>query len=527
MKKHYPLRNDLALTFLLILCVYSFGILDLSAQVGIGTANPDPSAILHIQSTNKGVLLPKVDLQNLTDKYTVSNPKEGLLVYNERYDDQNNLRKGFYIWDNEKWDKVENQSDVDEIMEGIDDRLKELEEGSGSGSGSGWALDGNSLSGNEFLGSTNEQPVIFKVNNVQEVQFGIRDRIAIGRNAAVSGERGFAIGYSAVVSSNDGYAYGRGASASGNDVYAYGYNSSASGSETYSFGREAASSGTRAYALGYQSKSSGTDSYSIGREAEASGTHSYAIGYQAKTSQSKVITLGGSDTRTGVGTGSPNSSAMLDVTSTNKGILVPRIQLDKTDQKNPVNNPANGLLVFNTATRNDVTPGFYYWYDNKWNQMMSEEGLGDYFVYAEMYKSGAGTHLNNAGNGNNSNPVWKEVDFGTDVVISNNVQTSASSITVPVKGIYRISYSVMMDNTASGGAKDIYLKLQKNNNDVAGSLSIANVKNGDIKTVSKTKLLELNKNDTLKIIAGGPESDDSIIIMSDGTNFNIELVRRL
>ena len=85
----------------------------------------------------------------------------------------------------------------------------------------------------------------------------------------------------------------------------------------------------------------------------------------------------------------------------------------------------------------------------------------------------------------------------------------------------------MMDNTASGGAKDIYLKLQKNNNDVAGSLSIANVKNGDIKTVSKTKLLELNKNDTLKIIAGGPESDDSIIIMSDGTNFNIELVRRL
>ena len=96
-----------------MLFVFFFSITGLSAQVGIGTANPDPSAILHIQSTNKGVLLPKVDLQNLTDKYTVSNPKEGLLVYNERYDDQNNLRKGFYIWDNEKWDKVENQSDID------------------------------------------------------------------------------------------------------------------------------------------------------------------------------------------------------------------------------------------------------------------------------------------------------------------------------------------------------------------------------------------------------------------------------
>ncbi|MCL6217381.1 hypothetical protein [Zunongwangia pacifica] len=521
MKKNYPLENNLALTVFSILFVYFLCINNISAQVGIGTTSPDPSAILHIQSTNKGVLLPKVDLQNLTDQYTVNNPTEGLLVYNERDDDGNNLRKGFYIWDNEKWDKVENQSDVDKIMEDIDERFKELEDGSG------WALNGNSLSGDEFLGSTNEQPIVFKVNNVQQAQFGIKDRMAIGRNAAVSGERGFAIGYSAAVSTNDGYAYGRGATASGNDVYAYGYNSSASGSESYSFGREAASSGTRAYALGYQSRSSGTDSYSIGREAEASGTHSYAIGYQAKTSQSKVITLGGSDTRTGVGTGSPNSSAMLDVVSTNKGVLVPRIQLDKTDQQNPVSNPANGLLVFNTATQNDVTPGFYYWYNNKWNQMMSEDGIGDYFVYAEVYKSGAATHLNNAGNGNNSNAVWKEVDFGTDVVISNNVETTASSITVPVKGIYRVSYSVMMDNTSGGGGKDIYLKLQKNNNDVSGSLSIANVKNGDIKTVSKTKLLELNKNDTLKIIAGGPESDDSIIVMSDGTNFNIELVRRL
>ncbi|MFC6860974.1 hypothetical protein [Zunongwangia atlantica] len=521
MKKNYPFKKNLLLTVFSIFFVAFFNSSELSAQVGIGTSNPDPSAVLHIQSTNKGVLLPKVDLQNLTDRNTVNEPTEGLLVYNRRDDNSHDLRKGFYIWDNEKWDKVENQSDIDDIMDEIDERFKELEDGSG------WALNGNSLNGSEFLGSTNEQPIVFKVNNVKQAQFGIKDRIAIGRNAVVSGERGFAIGYSAAVSTNDGYAYGRGSSASGNDVYAYGYNSSASGSETYAFGREAASSGTRAYSLGYQSKSSGIDSYSIGREAEASGTHSYAIGYQAKTSQSKVITLGGSDTRTGVGTGSPNSSAMLDVVSTNKGVLVPRIQLDKTDQQNPVSSPANGLLVFNTATRNDVTPGFYYWYNNKWNQMMSEENLGDYFVYAEVFKSDAPTPLNNAGNGSNPSPVWKEVDFGTDVVLSNNVETTDRSIRVPIKGIYRISYSIMISNTGSGGGKDIHFKLQKNNNDVPGSLSIANVKNNDVKTVSKTKLVSLNANDMLKIIAGGSESDSSIVIMSDGTNFNIELVRRL
>ncbi|UAB83557.1 hypothetical protein INR75_15460 [Zunongwangia sp. SCSIO 43204] len=164
-----------------------------------------------------------------------------------------------------------------------------------------------------------------------------------------------------------------------------------------------------------------------------------------------------------------------------------------------------------------------------WKDAATQEWVQDYidgyFVYAEVYKSGNATKLLNAGNGNNATAVWKDVDFGTEVVLSTNVATSSTSITVPVKGIYRISYSVMMDNTSGGGGKDIYLKLQNNGNDVPGSLSIANVKNGDIKTVSKTKLLSLNANNKLSIIAGGPESDDSIIIMPDGTNFNIELVR--
>ena len=523
MKKSYPFKNYFAQAVFLLFFATLFFSNSLSAQVGIGTSDPDPSSVLHIQSANKGVLLPKVDLENLTDKNTVHNPTEGLLVYNKRDDNSRDLRKGFYIWDNEKWDKVENQSDIDDIMEEIDERFKELEDGSG------WMLNGNELDGDEFLGSTNEQPIVFKVNNEKQAQFGIKDRIAIGRNAVVSGERGFAIGYSAAVSTNDGYAYGRGSSASGNDVYAYGYNSSASGSETYAFGREAASSGTRAYSLGYQSKSSGTDSYSIGREAEASGTHSYAIGYQAKTSQSKVITLGGSDTRTGVGTGSPNSSAMLDVVSTNKGVLVPRIQLDKTDQKNPVANPANGLLVFNTATQNDVTPGFYYWYDNKWNQMMSEESLGDYFVYAEVYKSG---NISFSNNGNIDCTDCTElsssntsIDFGTGVVLSNNVTYGDTFIEVPVDGIYRISYSVMLENTSGGGDKSVSMWLNKNGTDVAGSLSIANLKNHDIKTVSKTKLIELKKNEKLTIVAG--PSDSSVRVLPQGTNFNIEIVRRL
>lgn len=47
----------------------------------------------------------------------------------------------------------------------------------------------------------------------------------------------------------------------------------------------------------------------------------------------------------GIGTTTPNTSAILDVTSTNKGMLVPRLT---TTQMNAIASPANGLLVYNT-----------------------------------------------------------------------------------------------------------------------------------------------------------------------------------
>ena len=75
----------------------------------------------------------------------------------------------------------------------------------------------------------------------------------------------------------------------------------------------------------------------------------------------------------GIGTTSPNSSAMLDVQSTNKGMLVPRIALTAANAATPVTTPADALLVYNTATAgtgiNTIVPGFYYWNAsaNRWN----------------------------------------------------------------------------------------------------------------------------------------------------------------
>ncbi|MFH2141885.1 MAG: tail fiber domain-containing protein [Bacteroidota bacterium] len=62
----------------------------------------------------------------------------------------------------------------------------------------------------------------------------------------------------------------------------------------------------------------------------------------------------------------PNASAGLDVDFANKGLLIPRVALTQTTSVAPVTSPLTSLLVYNTATVNDVTPGYYYWNGSAW-----------------------------------------------------------------------------------------------------------------------------------------------------------------
>jgi hypothetical protein len=81
----------------------------------------------------------------------------------------------------------------------------------------------------------------------------------------------------------------------------------------------------------------------------------------------------------GVNTTTPN--AMLDIQSTNNGVLVPRVALTSITDAITVVNPAGGAiqtstLVYNTATAgvspNNVIPGFYYWNNatSRWIALM-------------------------------------------------------------------------------------------------------------------------------------------------------------
>jgi len=74
----------------------------------------------------------------------------------------------------------------------------------------------------------------------------------------------------------------------------------------------------------------------------------------------------------GFGTNAPAASAVVDMTATNKGMLLPRIALTATTVAAPVSAPANNLLVFNTATAGDVTPGLYFWNGTSWIRLLAK-----------------------------------------------------------------------------------------------------------------------------------------------------------
>ncbi|WP_347374574.1 hypothetical protein [Aequorivita sp. Q41] len=68
-----------------------------------------------------------------------------------------------------------------------------------------------------------------------------------------------------------------------------------------------------------------------------------------------------------VGIGNPDPAAALDISSTNNGLLIPRVGLSNTTSAAPLTEtPTVSEMIYNTATIADVSPGYYYWDGAKW-----------------------------------------------------------------------------------------------------------------------------------------------------------------
>ncbi|REC52840.1 MULTISPECIES: hypothetical protein [Chryseobacterium] len=83
-------------------------------NIGIGTNAPNTNSILDMSSSDKGILIPRVNLTSSTQDLNgdgdnnVANQPEGLLVFNSG----STLEKGYYFWNGTEWRNIKNSSSV-------------------------------------------------------------------------------------------------------------------------------------------------------------------------------------------------------------------------------------------------------------------------------------------------------------------------------------------------------------------------------------------------------------------------------
>jgi hypothetical protein len=103
-----------------------------------------------------------------------------------------------------------------------------------------------------------------------------------------------------------------------------------------------------------------------------------------------VVISGHTQVAIGTDNTPPANSAMLDIQSTSKGILVPRMT---AAQRTAISSPANGLMVYQT----DGTTGFYYYNGTAWTSLAGSGGTSPGHYIGELFGGGIVCWVDNTG----------------------------------------------------------------------------------------------------------------------------------
>ena len=176
----------------------------------------------------------------------------------------------------------------------------------------------------------------------------------------------------------------------------------------------------------------------------------------------------------GIGTTNPNVSSMLDITSTNSGLLIPRIALTSTTDVATIASPIVSLLIYNSG----FTPnGYYYWNGSVWVQL----GLAN-AAWSLTGNTGTSSATNFLGTIDDIDIVFKRNNLragfiGNPNTVSGNKNTSfgANSLNASGTGIRNtaIGTNVLPSNTTGQlnvaiGDQSMFSNLTGNTNTVIG-----------------------------------------------------------
>lgn len=211
--------------------------------------------------------------------------------------------------------------------------------------------------------------------------------------------------------------------------------------------------------------------------------------------------------QTGIGTTTPHASAKLDVSSTNKGFLPPRVTLTSATDVTTIASPAEGLLVYNLGS-SGLQAGYYYWNGANWATIATASSTGSGLaasnlvnLYAKAYSTASGDIANASGHTftvpvsgrylfdfsctgySNATITYKvrqgTTDIGTDAQTSyNNTVHVEYNGKIEVNLQSGITYNVYVNSTGNRDLGDydrVYYKLVAGNLPVNQHIASANI----------------------------------------------------
>lgn len=257
-----------------------------TAQVGIGTSNPNASSILDIVSNDQGVLFPRIDLNSLTTAAPVDNPATGLVVWNTDLANSG-VNMGMHYWDGTKWQSLVTKTKLDSEL-------------ASSGTGGGWAEGGNTAGTGDFIGTTNYVPLEFRTNNKRVGFIQPVGGIALGKGSAANENRSIAIGVDAKSDTN-------------NEAVAIGSNAEAVGYKSTAIGAASEATNNNSIAIGTSTNSTKLNSTALGNAANSTAQNATAIGHNAVANKTNTVILGDNSTaKVGIGTSNPTEKLQVN-----------------------------------------------------------------------------------------------------------------------------------------------------------------------------------------------------------------------
>ena len=249
--------------------------------------------------------------------------------------------------------------------------------------------------------------------------------------------------------------------------------------------------------------------------------------------------------QTGIGTTTPNASAKLDVFSTTKGFLPPRVALTSTSSFSPITGlsdassllTAAGLLIYNTATAgtapNNVTPGFYYWNGTSWIRLIvptdnaanvtGTVAVANGGTGLSALGAGVATFLGTPTSANLESAVTGETGsgalvFGTSPSFTTPTlgAASATSLVVPaITGGTGTTQTLTFKPTSGNGATGADHIFQVGNNGGTEAMRILN--NGNIGVGNISPSVTFDVNGSVRIRTFGTYDASDSLVMTDAS----------